>query len=100
MCIRDSSQTAFARELAGRVLAMVGLGNSRVVQTREPGEDEPLPEEMRGRLFDQNGRELMTYGEVLRAAGTVSYTHLQGLPGAFTGPSGQLLRAAPVPADL
>lgn len=63
------SQTAFARELAGRVLAMVGLGNSRVVQTREPGEDEPLPEEMRGRLFDQNGRELMTYGEVLRAAG-------------------------------
>lgn len=63
------SQTAFARELAGRVLAMVGLGNSWVVQTREPGEEEPLPEGLRGQLYDQNGRELTTYGEVLRAAG-------------------------------
>lgn len=58
-CLAVTSQTAFARDLAEKIFS---LGHSSIIAGTESTSDEvltePIPEELQGKLFDKDGKEL------------------------------------------
>lgn len=58
-CLAVTSQTAFARDLAEKIFS---LGHSSIIAETESTSDEvltePIPEELQGKLFDKDGKEL------------------------------------------